>query len=268
MQPDCGMKNIQILDTIQRAADLILNSSSVVIFTGAGISTPSGIPDFRSANSGLWTRSNPMEVASLSAFHYHPEKFFNWLQPLASDILKASPNCAHFGLVEMEEAGFIKAVITQNIDGLHQQAGSKEVIELHGSMTKLECQKCREIFPAEEFLVSFISNGTIPTCFRCARVLKPGIVLFEEMLPYDAWTKAVQYSQKADLFIVIGSSLEVSPAASLPMEALRSGARLIINTLSSTPLDAYADVVLHQDVAVVIPAITRLVLEAQADRKN
>jgi len=267
MQPACEMKNIPTSDTIQRAADLILSSSSIVVFTGAGISTPSGIPDFRSANNGLWTQSNPMEVASLTAFHHHPEKFFNWLRPLAAEIWKAAPNGAHYGLVELEKAGFLRAVITQNIDGLHRKAGSSEVVEVHGSMVNLECEKCRAVFSASDFLDPFIKDGIIPTCRHCTRILKPGIILFEEMLPYAAWTKAVAHSQNADLFIVIGSSLEVTPAASLPLEALRSGARLIINTRSGTYLDSRADVLIHQDVAEVIPAITRMVIESITGRR-
>jgi len=266
MQPACEMKNIPTPDTIQRTADLILSSSRIVVFTGAGISTPSGIPDFRSANKGLWTQSNPMEVASLTAFHHHPEIFFNWLRPLAAEIWKAAPNGAHYSLVELEKAGFLTAVITQNIDGLHQKAGSREVVEVHGSIGKLECERCQAVFPAEDFLVSFIQNGIIPICRHCSGILKPGIVLFEEMLPYPAWAKAVDHSQNADLFIVIGSSLEVTPAASLPLETLRRGARLVINTRSSTYLDSRADVVIHRDVAEVIPAITHLVLNPHADR--
>lgn len=254
------MKSIPLPDLIQRASDLVLSSKYTVVFTGAGISTPSGIPDFRSANTGLWTKSDPMEVASYSAFRYHPDKFFNWLKPLAEHILNASPNSAHEGLAQLEQAGYVKAVITQNIDGLHQKAGSKQVVEVHGSMNHLRCMICQSIYPAEAYFQPFISAGEFPRCTNCGSLLKPEITLFEEMLPYEAWSSAVNYSEHADLFIVIGSSLEVTPASSLPLTALQSGAKLIINTLSSTYLDQQADLVLPYGVAEVVPAITQKVL--------
>ena len=232
-----------------------------MVFTGAGISTPSGIPDFRSANGGLWTKSDPMEVASYSAFRYHPEKFYNWLKPLAEHIWNASPNAAHESLAHLEQAGYLKAVITQNIDGLHQKAGSQQVIEIHGSMNHLRCMICQSRYSAEVYYQQFISAGEFPRCANCGSLLKPEITLFEEMLPYDAWSSAVDHSENADLFIVIGSSLEVSPASSLPLTALQSGAKLIINTLSSTYLDQRADLVIPYDVTEVVPAITQKVLQ-------
>ncbi|MHB8932525.1 MAG: SIR2 family NAD-dependent protein deacylase [Bellilinea sp.] len=255
------MKNIPLPDLIQRASDLVLGSKYTVVFTGAGISTPSGIPDFRSANDGLWTKSDPMEVASYSAFRYHPEKFFNWLKPLAEHIWDASPNSAHESLAQLEQAGYIQALITQNIDGLHQKAGSKQVVEVHGSMNHLRCMVCRLSYPADAYFQQFISAGELPRCSNCHSLLKPEITLFEELLPYEAWSSAVKHSENADLFIVIGSSLEVTPASSLPLTALQSGAKLIINTLSSTYLDQRADLVIPYDVTEAIPAITQTVLQ-------
>lgn len=256
------MKNTPLPDLIQRAVELVLSSKYTVVFTGAGISTPSGIPDFRSANSGLWTKSDPMEVASYSAFRYHPEKFFNWLKPLAGHIWNALPNSAHESLAQLEQAGYLKAVITQNIDGLHQKAGSKRVIELHGSMNQLRCMVCQSSYPAEVYYQQLISAGEFPYCANCHSLLKPDITLFEEMLPNDAWCSAVDHSENAALFFVIGSSLEVTPASSLPITALQSGAKLIINTLSSTYLDQRADLVIPCDVTEVVPAITQKVLQA------
>ncbi len=247
-------------DLIQRAAELILHSKYTVVLTGAGISTPSGIPDFRSSGSGLWTKTNPMEVASYSAFRYRPEKFFGWLRPLACQIWNASPNSAHKALAKLENAGRIQAVITQNIDGLHQKAGSREVIEVHGSLTRMICLSCRQEFPSSDTYTQFIDAGILPHCPGCGGLLKPGIILFEEMLPHDAWNRAMAHSQQADLFIVVGSSLEVTPAAELPLTALQSGAMLIINTLSSTYLDRHAEVLLPLDVTEAIPAIASLVL--------
>ncbi|GIV66799.1 MAG: NAD-dependent deacylase [Bellilinea sp.] len=249
------MTTLSMAEAAQQAAELISKSKWMVVLTGAGISTPSGIPDFRSPNTGLWSRSDPMEVASLSAFQFHPEKFYNWLRPLAREMIKALPNAAHFALAKLEEKGVLKAVITQNIDGLHQKAGSKEVYEVHGSMQRLNCLSCRKNYPLQDFLGLFNSPQDIPRCPNCCAILKPDIVLFEELLPADVWNQAEQTSTKADLFVVIGSALEVTPAAHLPLYALENGARLIINTFSSTYLNSRADLLLPFDVAQIWPEI-------------
>lgn len=203
-----------------------------------------------------------MEVASYSAFRYRPEKFFGWLRPLAGQIWSASPNIAHESLARLEHAGRLQAVITQNIDGLHQKAGSCEVIEVHGSMTRMTCPACREGYPSSDFYTQFIDAGELPYCPACRVLLKPGIILFEELLPADAWNRAMNHSLRAEVFIVVGSSLEVTPAAELPLTALNSGAALIINTLSPTYLDRRAEVLLPLDVTEVMPAVTDLVIAA------
>lgn len=240
---------------IIQAAELIRSAEYAVAFTGAGISTPSGIPDFRSANTGLWMKNDPMEVASLTAFRRRPEVFFNWLRPLARDILRAQPNPAHVGLARLEQAGLLKAIVTQNIDGLHQKAGARNVIEVHGSMTRLECPRCSRDYPAAEYAEALIADGIIPRCKGCTAILKPSITLFEEMLPHKAWDQAERACRRADLMLVVGSSLEVTPAAYLPVYALENGARLILNNLARTPLDSRADLILPWDAAEVIPAI-------------
>lgn len=254
------MTSSAVPDSVRRTSDLIVSSSYCVAFTGAGISTPSGIPDFRSAGSGLWTQSDPMEVTSLTAFRYHPEKFFDWLRPLAGQILAAQPNPAHLALARLEQAGFLRAVITQNIDGLHQRSGSTEVIEVHGSVSTLICPHCQSVFPAEDYANSFVKAGVLPHCTNCQALLKPAITLFEEMLPMDAWDQAVGHSRQADCYLVIGSSLEVSPANELPRLALDSGAKLIIITLSPTSIDYQADVIIRADAAVMLPDIVDRVL--------
>jgi len=243
-------------NAIQEAADLIRSARHVVVLTGAGISTPSGIPDFRSQKTGLWTKDDPMQVASFSAFKYRPEAFFNWLRPLAEKIWQARPNPAHIGLAELEAAGLIEAVITQNIDGLHQEAGSKTVLELHGSARSADCPHCRKTYPADVFRQSFMAGG-IPRCPQCSTILKPAIVLFEEMLPTDVWEEASWQCEQADVMLVVGSSLEVIPAAGLPRLALEHQARLIINTMSTTYLDGQAQILLPYDVAEIIPLIRK-----------
>jgi NAD-dependent deacetylase len=246
------------MDTaLQRAAGLLRGARHAVAFTGAGISTPSGIPDFRSSGTGLWKTSDPMKVASLTSFRRTPQAFFDWLRPLARQIGLSQPNPAHQALAELEQAGILKAVITQNIDGLHQRAGSKTVFEVHGSMTTLSCAACRRAYPSQEFYPAFVSEGTIPRCPTCRGTLKPDIVLFEEMLPAATWQASVEHSEKADVYLVVGSSLEVMPAAGLPYAAVENEAALIINNYTPTYLDKNAAVLLPVDVAQALPGIVK-----------
>ena len=243
--------------TYQKAADLLRKARHAVAFTGAGISTPSGIPDFRSAGSGLWARNDPMKVASLTSFRRTPQVFFDWLRPLAAQIVQAQPNPAHLALAKMEKAGILKAVITQNIDGLHQKAGSNNVFEVHGGMNTLSCPKCHLVVASTPYLTTFVENGTLPACPDCGSLLKPDFVLFEEMLPEDTWQSAVNYSRQADVILVAGSSLTVMPAAGLPYSAVENNAALILINLTPTYLDDQAAVLLPMDVAVALPGIMR-----------
>lgn len=240
---------------IENAAELLQKAGHTVVLTGAGSSTPSGIPDFRSAGSGLWTRYLPHEVASLSAFRRHPERFFEWLRPLASNLLQAEPNPAHRAITDMEKGGYIQTIITQNIDGLHQRAGAQNVIEVHGTLDTLTCVGCYQQQLAADFIDPYIDEGVIPRCPACDQILKPDAVLFEEQLPADAWVAARKSCQQCDLMIVVGSSLVVMPVAGLPQRALDNGADIIVVNKSETYIDANASVVLQEDVAEILPAI-------------
>jgi NAD-dependent deacetylase len=248
------------VEAIRKAAQLIRSARRVVVLTGAGVSTPSGIPDFRSAGSGLWTRFLPMEVASLTVFRTKPETFFAWLRPLASHMLGANPNPAHLALARLEEAGYIQTIITQNIDGLHHRAGSKSVLEIHGTFNTLTCGSCYHTFPSKDFIQPYLETGAIPRCSICNGVLKPDIILFEEQLPLKIWKKAEKASENCDLMLVAGTSLEVMPSAGLPLKAIEHGARLIIINHMPTYIDVRADLVFHQDVAEVIPLIAEEIL--------
>lgn len=250
----------QTRTSIEFAADLIRRSKHAVILTGAGISTPSGIPDFRSTGTGLWSRDEPLEVASLITFRTKPGQFFEWFRPLARQMFEAKPNSAHEALAELEARGFIKAVITQNIDTLHQKSGSKTVIEMHGTMQTLTCTQCYHQVQAEPYIAAFVARGDIPRCPECAQVLKPDVILFGEQLPQAAWFMAQRESRHCDLMLVAGSSLEVLPVAGLPMQALDRGAHLIIINNTPTYLNVRADVVILEDVATILPAITERVL--------
>lgn len=250
---------------ILQASELICAAESTVALTGAGISTPSGIPDFRSAGSGLWELYNPMKVATLTAFRYNPEKFFEWAKPLTSTILNAEPNEAHFALAKLEEAGYLKGIVTQNIDNLHFRAGSKRVLEIHGHMRNATCINC---FHKEEItgqIEEFVEKQIIPHCERCGGILKPDIVLFGEQLPFDVVKKVRDWMQSSDLILVLGSSLEVVPVAYYPVDALNAGARLIIINHEPTYLDGRADIVFHLDVADVLPKITAEVLDERSN---
>lgn len=248
----------QIQQDIQAVAEMLRSARYAVVLTGAGISTPSGIPDFRSAGSGQWAKNDPMQVASLTAFRRRPEVFFNWLRPLAESMSRARPNPAHVALAEMQQADQIQAIITQNIDNLHQSAGAKHVLELHGSMNTLSCLSCGHQYPTEDFLAAFVQDGQFPRCTSCQSLLKPDIVLYEEMLPVDVWEESVHECQQADLMIVAGSSLEVYPANSLPPIAMEQGAKLVILNLGPTSMDIFADLCIREDLAVSLPEIRRL----------
>lgn len=243
-------------EAIRSIAGLIRTSNKVVVLTGAGFSTPSGIPDFRSEGSGLWTRYLPMEVASLSTFRYEPEKFFAWLRPLASHMVTAAPNLAHLALARLEQEGFIHAIITQNIDGLHTRAGSKTIYEVHGTFNTLTCSRCyKQVQASSGYMDEFIEKGKIPHCKDCRGILKPDVILFEEQLPARTWQKAETVSRSCDLMVVAGTSLEVLPSAGLPVKALDNKARLVIVNNTPTFIDLRADFVLRGDVAEIIPAI-------------
>lgn len=245
---------------VESAADLILQAQRPVALTGAGVSTPSGIPDFRSPGTGLWERFDPMEVASLTAFRAQPEKFYVWIRPLLMTIVEASPNAAHRALAELEGRGQLTGVVTQNIDGLHQSAGSTRVVEIHGNLRQATCVSCYRHYATEPYIAALLQTGEIPRCPRCGCILKPDVVLFEEQLPAVAVRQAEALMAGADLLIVVGSSLDVMPASTLPIKALNDGARLIILNHEPTYLDGRADVILRQDVAEILPLIVSEVI--------
>lgn len=242
------------------AAELFRKARRVVVLTGAGVSTPSGIPDFRSEGTGLWSRDEPLEVASLSTFRVAPEKFFQWFRPLAGQIFNAQPNAAHLALAELEKNGTVVSIVTQNIDGLHQKAGSTKVFELHGTIHTLSCTECFKQYESHPFLKSYIEAGAIPLCPNCNGILKPDVILFGEQLPQSAWIEAQRETRQADLMLVAGSSLEVLPVAGLPMQALDRGAHLIVINNTPTYINVRADVVFMDDVATILPEIVKQAL--------
>lgn len=248
--------------SFRKAAALIRKAQFAVALTGAGSSTPSGIPDFRTNGSGLWARYLPMEVASLTAFRQYPERFFEWLRPLASHMLTAQPNASHIALAQLEKHNYLSTIITQNIDGLHQRAGSTNVLQVHGTLSTLTCIGCYQQVRADAYATAYIEEGIIPRCEACGNYLKPDVVLFEEQLPAQTWLKARQAVDTCDLMIIAGTSLVVTPVAQLPERAKKNGAKIMIINKTPTYMDLQADVLFTGDVAEIIPAITAEVLNA------
>lgn len=243
--------------SISQAVTLLRSARHLVAFTGAGMSTASGIPDFRSPHSGLWEAVDPMAVASIFGFRANPQAFYDWVYPLAETILKAKPNAAHLALAQLERAGILNGIITQNIDMLHQRAGSQAVYELHGHFREATCTHCFRTYDGVTVLEQFLHNRAIPRCDACNSVLKPNVILFGEQLPIQVLRRAQEVAKQADLMLVIGSSLEVAPASEIPLLARRQGAKIVIVNLECTPLDRDADVVLHEDAAYLVPELVR-----------
>jgi NAD-dependent deacetylase len=244
-------------EEIARAAALLRAADHAVALTGAGSSTPSGIPDFRSPGSGMWERFNPMEVASIYSFRRHPERFYDWIRPMVATLMNAEPNPGHFALADLEAGGWLKAIITQNIDNLYQRAGAREVLELHGHMREATCISCYRVVSSDELLDGFLASEGVPHCAECGGVIKPNVVLFGEQLPVDVVNAAMAHIRQADLMLVAGSSLEVLPASQLPLLVHEQAGRLIVVNLTPTYVDEMAEVVIHGDVAEVLPRIAQ-----------
>ena len=237
----------------ERLAELISESSRAVALTGAGISVPSGIPDFRSPGTGMWTKVDPMKVAHIDAFRRDPKAFWEYYRPRFEALGDKRPNPAHEALAELERRGLIEGVITQNIDRLHRAAGSQRVVEVHGSIETSSCQVCGASFRLEDVDGLFVDG--VAECRLCCGAVKPDVVLFGELLPEQAMREAQELAEGADLMICVGSSLEVYPVAGLPAICLESGGALAIVTRSSTPYDREAEVRLGGDVVEDLGAV-------------
>jgi NAD-dependent deacetylase len=217
-----------------RLASLIRERQPCVVLTGAGISTESGIPDFRSA-TGIWANVDPFEVASIDAFRRDPERVWGFYRGRMDTLLQAEPNDGHLALAALEKAGLVEAVVTQNIDLLHTRAGSRDVVEVHGSIRTAVCLACGAEEAIDE-VVGQLETRPAPLCGACGAILKPGVVMFGELLPAAAMERATELARSADLMLVVGSSLEVWPVAGLPLEA----ASLAIVNVGPTALDEQA----------------------------
>lgn len=243
-------------ELFERAARAVLNSNLTLALTGAGISVESGIPDFRS-KGGLWDRYDPEEYASIYSFRRNPEKVWQMLREMEEIVDKARPNAAHIGLAEMEEMGLLTSVITQNVDNLHQEAGSKDVIEYHGNSRSLTCLWCNRRYDYTQ------KKGEYPPYCECGKILKPDVVFFGEAIPMEAMTRSYELASSCQALLIIGTSAVVSPFNVLPRQAKQAGAVIIELNLERTVLtDQIADIFLQgkasDTVSQVVSAVNEL----------
>jgi NAD-dependent deacetylase len=247
-------------EEVIRLARLVRDRRPCVVLTGAGISTESGIPDFRS-RTGIWARYDPMEYATIAAFRRDPVKVWEFYALRFETLTRAEPNDGHRALAELERRGLVRAVVTQNIDTLHEQAGSREVVEVHGSIRDAECLTCGVRVPLARAVES--SRGApAPPCPRCGEILKPGVVMFGELLPEHAIDRAIELARDAGLLLVVGSSLEVHPIAGLPETTLASGGEVAIVNRGATPYDWCASVRVDGGAGATLAALADALREA------
>ena len=239
---------------VERLAELLGQSRRAVAQTRAGVSVPSGILDFRTPETGLWAKVDPMEVAHIDVFEREPERFWSYYRPRFQALGDKEPNRAHEALAELERRGLIEGVITQNIDRLHRAAGSENVIEVHGSIETSSCTACAASFDLGEAESLFDERG-VAVCPACGGAVKPDVVLFGEMLPAEAIAQATELAEGADLMLCVGSSLAVHPVAGLPQLTLAGGGRLAIVTKGETPYDREAELKLEGEVDEELAAL-------------
>jgi NAD-dependent deacetylase len=238
--------------SVERLAEIVRDNQPCVVLTGAGVSTESGIPDFRSP-TGIWARFDPLEYGSIEAFRADPARVWSFYAPRFSMLTEAEPNDAHRALAELEQRGLVRAVVTQNIDLLHERAGSRDVVEVHGSIRSASCPACGMRVPLADVLPLL----TVPPCPECGAVLKPDVVFFGELLPEEAIDRAVELARSAGVLLVVCSSLEVYPVAGLPEETLGAGGRLAIVNRGPTPFDRRADVRIDASAGETLRALAR-----------
>lgn len=236
-------------------AELLAASERAVVLTGAGISVPSGIPDFRSPGTGMWEGVDPMEIAHIDAWRSDPDRFWRFYGDRFASLVDKRPNRAHEIVAELERHGRIRGVITQNVDRLHRLAGSERLLEIHGSIDSSVCKQCGGRTEIERVVELIAAGDGAPECPACVFPLKPDVVLFGEMLPATTMAEAERLALEADLIICIGSSLLVHPAAGLPELTLQAGGELAIVTEGETPLDGRAAVKLTGDVVHELEAV-------------
>jgi NAD-dependent protein deacetylase/lipoamidase len=252
--------------TVDGLAALIRRRQPCVVLTGAGVSTESGVPDFRSP-TGLWAQFDPLEYGSIEAFRRDPLKVWSFYKPRVALLTEAEPNPAHLALAELERLGFVEAIVTQNIDLLHERAGSRELIEVHGSIRTASCPRCGERYALERVL-ELLAEADAPSCPACGAVLKPDVVFFGELLPAEAIDRAFTLARRAGLLLVVGSALEVHPVAGLPLETLGAGGELAIVNRGPTPYDVQATLCVEGSAGEVLPAVVEALRREQPQQAH
>jgi NAD-dependent deacetylase len=252
------MDNLE--EKTKKFAELILGSKKIVALTGAGMSTESGIADFRSPGTGLWEKVDPYEYASIDSYIAHPTKNLEFMIETGKAIFSARPNKGHKALTRLQKLGKLKGVLTQNIDRLHQKAKTNNIIEFHGNVMEAKCLSCGKVFPITT-MVNQVLQGKSPFCEDCNGILKPNAIFFGELLESEVLAAADKMIVDCDLLIVLGSSLVVYPVAWYPQKALSLGAKLAIINIQETDIDSKAEMVIHEKIGDIFPKIVSLVEE-------
>ena len=246
---------------IHQIAQLIIDSENIIALTGAGMSTESGIADFRSPGTGLWEKVNPDEFASIHSYVSDTGKNLKFMLEMGLNIFKSRPNKGHKSLSKLQKLGKLNGVLTQNIDGLHKRAKTENVIELHGTAHEAICMRCHTVYPITKMINQVLKSSVNPSCEVCNGLLKPNAIFFGEPLNSDTLFAAEKMLSSCDLFLILGSSLLVYPVAFYPRKALSNGAKLVIINIQETDMDDHAEVVLHERIGDVMPKIVEIVIE-------
>ncbi|MFW9969982.1 MAG: NAD-dependent deacetylase [Candidatus Odinarchaeota archaeon] len=255
-------------ENIRKASEMLFNSKYAIVLTGAGISTESGIPDFR-GESGIWKKYKPKIYGSIQSFLTDPSKFWKMAEEIAPTLFNAKPNPGHYAIADLEKLNIIKAVITQNIDELHQKAGNVIVYEVHGNINRFTCLGCRASYTKEQIMRKIKKEkNRPPTCNYCGAPLKPSIVLFGESLPNFEKYMAVDLAKKSDVMLIAGSSLTVSPICDLPLYTLSEGGKVIIVNDEPTFLDERADIIINNKTGIILPLIVEEIKKIEAERAS
>jgi len=253
---------------IRKSAELLLNSKCAIALTGAGVSTESGIPDFR-GDDGIWEKYKPEIYAQINNFIKDPSKFWQMAEKIAPTLFSAEPNPGHIALAELEHMDILKAIITQNVDELHQKAGAVLVYEVHGNINRFSCLGCRASYEKDHILRKLnTEKARPPTCDICAAPIKPSVVLFGESLPTFEIYQSKALSQKADVMLIAGSSLMVAPVCDLPLYTLNEGGKVIIINDQPTDLDEKASIIIHHKTGIILPLIVREIKKILSARES
>jgi len=247
-------------EKIMHAARLLLKARNAIVLTGAGISTESGIPDFR-GKDGIWKKYDPEKYGDIQSFLKNPSRFWKMAEKIAPTLFNAEPNPGHYAIAELEKMGILKAIITQNVDELHQKAGAVLVYEVHGNINRFSCLGCQASYKKEQVLYKLKKEKGPPVCDYCALPLKPSVVLFGENLPKFERFMSMDLAKKSDIMLIAGSSLTVAPISYLPIYTLSTGGKLIIVNDRPTHLDNKAEIVLNNKTGIILPLILEEILK-------